>query len=76
MKIPAVLRVPYRAWMAFSHVLGLVMSSIMLTILWIVAFGFYGIVLKISHILRPRKDARTEWKPLPAQDAASLHTQF
>ena len=50
MKVPAPLLWLKKGWMAFAHVLGRIMSTIILTILWIVGFGVYAIVLKIISI--------------------------
>lgn len=48
--------------MAFSRILGLIMSTIILTILWIIGFGFYAIVLKLIGIpSRFRKAPETFW---------------
>lgn len=37
----------WNGWIAFSHALGIVMSTIILTILWIVGFGLYAVILRI-----------------------------
>lgn len=50
MKCPKALKPLYDAWMKFSHVLGLIMSTIILTVLWIVGFGLYAITLRIIDI--------------------------
>ncbi|MBI3331830.1 hypothetical protein HYZ99_02610, partial [Candidatus Peregrinibacteria bacterium] len=44
----------WSAWMAFSHALGMVMSKIILTILWVVGFGLYGIVLKVIGLFQKK----------------------
>jgi hypothetical protein len=49
MQIPRLLKPFYDVWMAFSHALGLVMSKMLLTILWIVLFGPYAIIWKIAN---------------------------
>jgi len=72
MKIPEPLLPLYNAWMKFSHVLGLIMSTIILTILWIVGFGLYAIVLRIIHIPRLfKKHPDSYWittKPTPLEE--------
>ena len=50
MNLPVPLRLLWKGWMKFSHILGLIMSTVILTILWIVGFGLYAIVLKIIQI--------------------------
>lgn len=47
MNLPFPLQVLWRGWTAFSHILGMIMSTIILTILWIVGFGLYAVILKI-----------------------------
>lgn len=37
----------FALWKKFSHLLGTVMSFLILTVLWIVGFGLYGIILQI-----------------------------
>lgn len=37
----------FSLWKKFSHILGIIMSFLILSILWIVGFGLYGIILKI-----------------------------
>ncbi|HLD08332.1 MAG TPA: hypothetical protein VJB60_04690 [Candidatus Peribacterales bacterium] len=53
MEVPLPLRFLWKGWMGFSHILGMVMSTIILTALWIVGFGIYAIILKI--ILLPSR---------------------
>ena len=48
--------------MAFSHILGMIMSTIILTILWIVGFGIYAVILKIVTLpARFRKSPDSYW---------------
>lgn len=47
----------YDAWMAFSKLLGMVMSKIILTVLWIVGFGIYGIIHKIVGLFVKKAEA-------------------
>lgn len=62
MSLPFPLRALWRGWMAFSHVLGMIMSTIILTILWIVGFGIYAIILRIIQIPSFfRKTPETYW---------------
>tara|TARA_Y100000310_G_scaffold310740_1_gene356279 strand:+ start:529 stop:840 length:312 start_codon:yes stop_codon:yes gene_type:complete len=46
-------------WLKFSHGLGIVMSKLILTILWIVGFGPYAIVWKLGHLKKKKSD--TYW---------------
>lgn len=58
--------------MAFSHALGMVMSTIILTILWIMGFGIYAIVLRIiSFPAYFRRHPNSYWiaaKPASAEE--------
>ena len=48
--------------MAFSHILGMIMSTIILTILWIVGFGIYAVILKIVTLpARFRRSPDSYW---------------
>ena len=71
-RVPAPLRRLYDAWMAFSHALGRVMSAIILTVLWVIGFGAYAIVLK----LLPKKPAAAGWTPVQPTDGESFRRQF
>lgn len=47
--------------MAFSHVLGRIMSAILLTILWVVVFGIYAIAFKIIRLFSKTSGKDTYW---------------
>lgn len=49
MNLPFPVRQLFRGWMAFSHVFGMIMSTIILTILWIAGFGIYAVILRIVN---------------------------
>lgn len=65
----------YRSWMAFSHVLGRIMSAILLTILWIVVFGLYAIVLKIMRLFSKSSPKDTYWIDV-SKDPTDMQYQF
>ena len=77
MNIPPPLNWFYEAWMEFSRVLGMIMSKIILTILWVIGFGLYGIILKIVHLLVRKAHAPgTHWVDVPPTQPGDLHRQF
>lgn len=77
MKLPPPFNWLYDAWMAFSHVLGMVMSKIILTILWIVGFGSYGIARKIIFLFVKKAEAPgTYWIDVLPTEPDDLHHQF
>lgn len=77
MKLPPPLSWFYDAWMEFSKALGMIMSKIILTILWLVGFGTYGIILKIMHLFVRKAEAPgTYWIDVPAAGPDDLHRQF
>lgn len=59
----------------FSVALGKVMSWIILTILWIVGFGTYAIVMKLVDIFVTRAP-QTGWIHVPVADPDDLHRSF
>lgn len=62
MNLPFPVRALWRGWMAFSHILGMIMSTIILTILWIVGFGLYAVILRIVTLPnRFRKPPDSYW---------------
>ncbi len=77
MKLPPPLSWFYDAWMEFSKALGFIMSKIILTILWIIGFGTYGIILKIMKLFRKEKVTRDSyWIDVPPTPPDDLHHQF
>ncbi|MBM3228109.1 hypothetical protein FJZ27_04625 [Candidatus Peribacteria bacterium] len=61
MHIPVPLRRLYDLWMRFSQVLGRIMSTILLTILWIFVFGLYAIILKCMRLVSRQSSKETYW---------------
>ncbi len=66
----------WNAWMAFGRAVGKVMSAIILSILWLVAFGVYGIILRIAALVRPAQQRATWWVDVRALPGDSLRRQF
>jgi hypothetical protein len=67
----------YSLWKKFSHVLGIVMSFLILTILWVVGFGIYAIILKI--ITFPKRFSAapdTHWIDAEPTKTDSMKHQF
>jgi hypothetical protein len=75
MKLPPPLNWLYDGWMAFSKVLGRIMSFIILTILWITAFGIYSIIGKISAAMKKAPPDRG-WLDVPPPLPDDLRRQF
>jgi hypothetical protein len=77
MQIPKPLRPLYDLWMKFAHVLGIIMSTIILTVFWIVAIGLYAIILKIISIPKLWKGKpSTYWIESEKQSLESMKHQF
>lgn len=67
----------YALWKKFSHVLGTVMSFIILSILWFIGFGIYAVILKI--ITLPKRFAgepATFWIDSEQTTIESMKHQF
>ncbi len=62
--------------MAGSHMLGMVMSRIILTLLWMTAFSIYGIAMKIGKLFAKKTPPTTEWVPAQEDFANSMKYQF
>ncbi len=75
MRIPTPLKGVYDLWMRFSHILGRIMSTILLTILWIVMFGLYAIVLKIMQLFSKTSKKDTYWIDV-GNDNTDMQYQF
>ncbi|OGJ55152.1 hypothetical protein A3D11_03720 [Candidatus Peribacteria bacterium RIFCSPHIGHO2_02_FULL_49_16] len=76
MNLPTPFKQLYALWMKFSHVLGMVMSKIILTLLWLVGFGIYGIVFKMINLLRREKQKESYWKDTEKDFDSSMKYQF
>jgi hypothetical protein len=77
MYLPPPIRQLYDAWMAFSHVLGRVMSFIILTVFWIVGIGSYAIVLKcIGWMHRDEPNPTSYWKTIASDELSDMRRQF
>jgi len=61
MTLPSPLKQLWSGWMAVSHAIGMVMSSIILTIMWVVIFGAYGIVLKLPALFVKKTKRDSFW---------------
>lgn len=76
MYLPPPLNWLWKGWMAFSHVLGMIMSWIILTLLWITAFSIYGIILKVGGLFRSKAPPKSEWVPAAEDFENSMKYQF
>lgn len=76
MKLPPPLSWLWSAWKAFAEILGKVMSKIILTILWLVGFGIYAVILKIVMLFRREPAQDSYWIDIPPQEPGDLHRQF
>lgn len=76
MKLPPPFSWLYAGWMTFSYILGIVMSTIILTILWIVGFGLYAVVLKMVRFMRKESPKETYWHIPPEEFEGRLKYQF
>ena len=76
MQLPPPLSWFWDAWMEFSKVLGRIMSAIILTILWLVGFSIYGIVLKIRGVFVKKKKKASYWIDLKKETGDGLKYQF
>ncbi|MFA7682304.1 MAG: hypothetical protein WCX61_04730 [Candidatus Peribacteraceae bacterium] len=75
MQLPPPLSWIWKGWMAFSHALGMVMSKVILTVLWLLVFSIYGIAVKIIAIKKLwQKPAKTYWIDPP--EDAGMQYQF
>ena len=77
MKLPPPLRFLWNGWMKFSHVLGLVMNTIILSVLWIVGFGLYAIIFKILSVPKLfAKAPETYWIEVKPDSRDSMKYPF
>lgn len=73
MKIPKALQPIYDGWMAVSHCIGLVMSAMLLSILWLFVFGAYAVILKVVALFGAKKHPTTYWCDVSAEVSDFQH---
>jgi hypothetical protein len=76
MKLPKWLQAIKDVWMKMSHAIGMVMSRILLTVLWVVIFGLYGIVIKIVALFTRIPKKESYWIDVPEEFEGSMKHQF
>jgi hypothetical protein len=76
MTLPPPLRWLKDKWMAFSHVLGIIMSRIILTVFWLIGIGVYGIGMKIFMLFKKKGPQNTYWVPSTEETPESMQYQF
>ena len=76
MQLPPPISWAWEGWKMFSHAFGRVMSFIILTVLWIVGFGTYGIVLKVIGLFKKEETKASYWVDLEPMGEDSLKHQF
>jgi len=62
--------------MAFSHALGMVMSKIILTILWLTAFTIYAVCIKIGALFQKKTKPDSYWVDAQPDFKDSMKYQF
>ncbi len=65
-----------KLWLKLSHALGFLMSSILLTVLWVTLFAVYAIALKIIRFFRRPRNAVTYWIDVSENDQRNMCRQF
>ncbi len=75
MKIPAPLKLLYDWWMKLSRAIGLVVSSVLLTVLWGIGFGAYAIAFKVMRLFTKKTQIQSTWVT-PPEEESELSNQF
>jgi len=76
MKLPRLLLFLWNMWLKIGHGTGQIMSTIILTILWIVGFGLYAIFWRIAHLIQKKTSAESFWIDSPESTAQNMHYPF
>ncbi|MAE68496.1 MAG: hypothetical protein QF793_03110 [Candidatus Peribacteraceae bacterium] len=76
-KLPPPVSWIYAVWKKFSHILGVIMSFLILTVLWIIGFGIYAIITKIvTFPSRCKPDPKSYWINCEPTTVESMKHQF
>ncbi len=77
MKLPPPFSWLWAGWMKLSLAMGFVMSRILMTVLWIVGFGFYAVVQKVMWLFGKKKTPKDSyWIDTEPDFANSMSRQF
>ena len=75
--LPTPIRQLYALWEKFAKVLGLVMSTIILTIFWTIGIGAYAIVMKLFRPFTKKKTSDGSfWIPSDPHPVEHMSRQF
>ena len=75
-RLPSPLKEIYALWEAFAKAFGLVMSSMMLAVFWIVAIGTYAVIRKIIRMFSSKKEPDTYWIASEPHPVEAMKRQF
>jgi|GEM_PF-3942091 len=67
----APLRWFWEGWKRAGHAIGIVLSFVVLTMLWIVAFGLYALIMKCGRVFKDTAPA-TYWRAVDPDYPESL----
>lgn len=76
MQLPPPLNWLWTGWLKLSEAIGFVMSRILLTVLWIVAFGIYAVIQKTIGLFALSVPAQTYWKDCEPDYPESMKHPF
>lgn len=65
-----------KGWMAVSHSVGLIFSSILLTLLWLLGIGSYAVIFMVFNIFHRKTPSQTYWLPTPKNSTHDLEHPF
>jgi heme/copper-type cytochrome/quinol oxidase subunit 2 len=75
--LPQPIKMIYGCWKKFSHILGIIMSFLILSVLWIIGFGIYGIIMKVITLPKKFKaEPNSYWIDCEATTVESMKHQF
>jgi len=66
----------FAIWKKFSHLLGIVMSSLILSVLWTIGIGLYALLYKLGSPFRKKPLSDTYWIDIPTNADRNLRHQF
>ena len=76
MPIKSFLKILKDYYLEIIKPIGLVMSAVVLTILWVVIFGIYAILTKLLRTIGVMKSVPTGWQDCPSEPPENVHYQF
>jgi hypothetical protein len=74
--LPTPLRQLWNGWKRVSRAIGIALSFVVLTIVWLVAFGLYALILRVIRLFKKKGNPASYWRDTVPESAENLLHPF